>query len=181
MKEKQTKISSRRVTVISDSDDDFESPAKLLRTSDINPASPSPSYSPIHQPEDQSVHGPCSARFASFEYRLTRVEADLVESEQLTNILKDKEKEIESVRAQRMKLEEETRQVFKCLICNITATLPLTISPCCKIVLGCNTCVERWLDEEGKCPHCRQQLTQTGCTQLPVIPSLVELLDKLCE
>ena len=125
MKEKQTKISSRKVTLISDSDDDFESPPKLPRTSDMNPASPSPSYSPIHQPEDQSVHRPCSARFASFEYRLTRVEADLAESEQLTSILKDREKEIESVRAQKMKLEEETRQVFKCLICNITATLPL--------------------------------------------------------
>jgi len=46
-KERQAKISSRRVTVISDSDDDFESPPKLLQTSDINTASPSPSYSPI--------------------------------------------------------------------------------------------------------------------------------------
>ena len=63
MKEKQTKISSWKVTVISDSDDDFESPPKLLRTSDsgINSASPSPSYSPIQQPEDRSVHRPCSA------------------------------------------------------------------------------------------------------------------------
>ena len=183
-KEKQAKISSRRVTVISDSDDDFESPPKLLRTSDINAASPSPSYSPIHQPEalqNQSVHAPCSVRFASFEYRLAKVEADLAESEQFSCILKDKEKEIELVRALKTKLEEETRQVFKCLICNITTTLPLAISPCCKIVLGCNTCVERWLDEEGTCPHCRQQLAQTGCAQLPVIPSLVELLDKLRE
>ena len=72
MKEKQTKISSRKVTVISDSDDDFQSPPKLPRTSDINPASPSPSYSPIPQPEDQSVHRPYSARFASFEYKLTQ-------------------------------------------------------------------------------------------------------------
>ena len=63
-KEKQTKISSSKVTLISDSDDDFESPPKLPQTSDINPASPSSSYSPIHQPEDQSVHGPCSAQFA---------------------------------------------------------------------------------------------------------------------
>ena len=61
------------------------------------------------------------------------VKADLAESEQLTSILKDKEKEIELVRAQKMNLEKETRQVCKCLICNITATLPLAISPCCKI------------------------------------------------
>ena len=118
---------------ISDSDDDFESPSKLFWTSDIKQASTSSSYNPIQQPEvlqDQSLHGPCSAQLASFEYK---VEADLVESEQLSCILKDKEKEIELVRAQKMNLEKETRQVCKCLICNITATLPLAISPCCKI------------------------------------------------
>ena len=127
---------------ISDSDDDFESPSKLFRTSDIKQASTSPSYNPIQQPktlQDQSLHGPCSAQFASFEYKLAKVEADLVESEQLSCILKDKEKETKLVRVQKTKLEEETRQVFKCLICNITAKLPLTISPCCKIVFGCNT------------------------------------------
>ena len=47
-------------------------------------ASTLPSYNPIQQPEvlqDQSLHGACSARFASFEYRLAKVEVDLVESE----------------------------------------------------------------------------------------------------
>ena len=98
MKEKKVRSLAGKL----DSDADFESPSKLFQTSDINQASPSPSYSPIQQPEvlqDQSLHGPCSARFALFEYRLAKVGADLAESEQLSCILKDKEKEIELVRA----------------------------------------------------------------------------------
>ena len=79
MKEKQANISSRKVTVISDSDDGFESFQKLPWTSYINPAFPSPSYSLIHQPEalqDQSVRGSCSAQYASFVYRLAKDEAE---------------------------------------------------------------------------------------------------------
>ena len=185
LKEKQVKNSSRKVTIISDSDDDFETPPKLLRTSNVNQPSPSSSSSPMHQSEveDLSVHITCTTRFSSLEYRLAKVEADLAETGQLNIILKDKEKEIESVRAEKTKLEEEARQAFKCLICNVTATLPLAISPCCKIVLGCNRCVERWLDEEGNstCLLCRQPLTLGACTTLPVIQSLAELLDMIRE
>jgi len=99
LKEKQAKNSSRKVTVILDSDDDFESPPKLLRTSNVNQPSPSSSSSPMHQSEveDLSVHITCTTRFSSLEYRLAKVEADLAETGQLNVILKDKEKEIESV------------------------------------------------------------------------------------
>ena len=78
MKEKQANISSRKVTVISDSDDGFESSQKLPWTSYNNPAFPSP-LSLIHQPEalqDQSVRGSCSAQYASFVYRLAKDEAE---------------------------------------------------------------------------------------------------------
>lgn len=97
LKEKQAKNSSRKVTVTSDSDDDFESP-KLLRTSNVNQPSPPSSSSPVHQSEveDLSVHITCTTQFSSLEYRLAKVEADLAESEQLNVILKDEEKEIES-------------------------------------------------------------------------------------
>ena len=142
--------------VISDSDDDFESPSKLFRTSDIKQASPSPSYNPIQPPEVQSVHGPCSARFALFEYRLAKVGADLVESEQFSCILKTRRKRLSWSGHKTPSLKKELDRFSN--VRNITATLPLAISPCCKIVLA-----------------------QTGCTQLPVIPSLVELLDKLRE
>ena len=50
---------------------------------------------------------------------------------------------------------EELRNKAKCLICQHTSVSPITMTSCCKKILGCKSCVDRWLQERDICPHCR--------------------------
>ena len=48
------------------------------------------------------------------------------------------------------------RQIFQCLICQEPAYKDnVCVSTCCDVVLGHQTCVDRWLVERTICPHCR--------------------------
>ena len=42
-------------------------------------------------------------------------------------------------------------------MCNDVASPPVTLSKCCKQILGCASCIEAWRvseDWEGRCPNC---------------------------
>ena len=41
---------------------------------------------------------------------------------------------------------------FECIICKDTMQDP-QFSPCCKRIVGCRECVDRWLEECHTCPH----------------------------
>lgn len=51
---------------------------------------------------------------------------------------------------------DELRKGFECCICKGCCKAP-TVSPCCKRIVGCNSCVQRWLANEPTCPLCRMR------------------------
>jgi len=48
-------------------------------------------------------------------------------------------------------------RVFKCMVChNLSSSNNVTISTCCKQVLGCKSCIDQWFRDEESCLHCRE-------------------------
>ena len=47
------------------------------------------------------------------------------------------------------------KEMFICKVCLDLIRLPLVISSCCKQPLGCNLCMDTWLENSCQCPHCR--------------------------
>ena len=72
---------------------------------------------------------------------------------------------------------DDIKHSLKCLICN-NAKLPSVVSSGCKIVIGCQQCAQRWLDENDTCPHCRASLSLDTCTIIPKIRSLEGAFDE---
>ena len=51
--------------------------------------------------------------------------------------------------------------VFECVICKDTMQRP-QFSPCCRRVVGCQQCINRWLKEHNICPHCSTASAKTN-------------------
>ena len=49
---------------------------------------------------------------------------------------------------------DELIRGFECCICKGCCQAPM-VSRCCKRIVGCSSCVERWLANESSCPLCR--------------------------
>lgn len=43
--------------------------------------------------------------------------------------------------------------VFECIICKDVMQYP-QYAPCCNRLLGCQSCIDHWLNEKTTCPHC---------------------------
>ena len=55
--------------------------------------------------------------------------------------------------------EREMKEALTCIICKELASSPVHVSTCCRQVIGCPSCVQRWSNES--CPHCRSALYET--------------------
>ena len=51
--------------------------------------------------------------------------------------------------------------VFECVICKDTMQRP-QFSPCCRRVVGCQQCINRWFEEHNICPHCSTTSAKTN-------------------
>ena len=58
-----------------------------------------------------------------------------------------------------LQLKNHLREIFDCMICRQLSKSPISIATCCKQLLGCSECVERW--DRGTCPHCRSEIYET--------------------
>ena len=58
-----------------------------------------------------------------------------------------------------LQLKNHVREIFDCMICRQLSKSPISIATCCKQLLGCSECVERW--DRGTCPHCRSEIYET--------------------
>ena len=73
-------------------------------------------------------------------------------------------------------LRNKAKTCFECLICQQTSVSPNTIASCCKKILGCKTCVDRWLQEHDICLHCRSTDIEESVVFLSAFEELLELL-----
>ena len=61
-----------------------------------------------------------------------------------------------------LKIPIALRQVlldnFRCTICQDTITPPAIFSRCCRYLIGCEKCIDKWYTDRNKsCPRCRQE------------------------
>jgi len=49
----------------------------------------------------------------------------------------------------------QIKRTFNCLVCRHMSASNITMSMCCKQVLGCKTCIDQWFSNQESCPHCR--------------------------
>ncbi|XP_057292813.1 uncharacterized protein LOC130636029 [Hydractinia symbiolongicarpus] len=54
-----------------------------------------------------------------------------------------------------VKICEKAKQSFECLICRGLSRSPVKMGSCCRRIIGCGECVDRWFLENQNCPHCR--------------------------
>lgn len=110
---------------------------------------------------------------ATMEGRLQKLEESILhENKELRELSVEKDKLVKNSKEQFHQL----RQCFECLVCKSTTKFPAMVSPCCRIVLGCETCIEQWLVTSPQCPHCRVGMTIDECSKLPFIRNLEEAL-----
>lgn len=69
-------------------------------------------------------------------------------------------------------------ETFRCLICStLPIKPPIIVAKCCKHILGCQACVDKWFSgSEGLqkcCPYCR---TERGYTETMVLRGMDEFI-----
>ena len=70
---------------------------------------------------------------------------------------------------------EDLKECLTCIICKSVAQFPWIITPCCK-VLACKECSNRWLNMDASCPHCRATVEPSGCTEVPEIRTMQDII-----
>ena len=183
-------------------DSDFEEPLQAKTDKGKKKMKVDISQSKSHSEPQRAQHdSSILMKLGALEYRVKKlesvcegkrdIEAELVsekqklsqctsEREALSITNSDLEGELQVMQRKISRSERKVMQVkdtFKCLICS-GIILPCVVSPCCKVVIGCDNCARRWIDENNTCPHCRAQLTTEQCEIIPVIPSLKDALDE---
>ena len=56
-------------------------------------------------------------------------------------------------------LRKVLQETFQCCICQSTMTPPIVFGRCCKSLIGCQSCVDRWFQGlmQQTCPKCRAE------------------------
>ena len=68
--------------------------------------------------------------------------------------------------------------MLSCLICKEIAaeeSVPV-VPPCCRAAVVCQECMDRWLDTQPTCPHCREPLLIDNCVKFPILRPLFDFL-----
>ena len=77
-------------------------------------------------------------------------------------------------------LRQSLRETFKCRICLHGITPPVVTAKCCRIILGCESCVNEWFRGDDAltkpCPSCRME---RGYNETMVIRGLDDFLEDL--
>ena len=52
----------------------------------------------------------------------------------------------------------QMRELFKCIVCQGTAQPEIKFGGCCCSILGCQSCLDVWYQENENCPKCRSAI-----------------------
>jgi len=114
---------------------------------------------------DFDIPHPLRGKFTSVESRLAKIEREISQGNSDSRKLKETQSRY-----------SDLRQCFECLICKETVCFPALVSPCCNIVVGCQTCVDQWLTNSPQCPQCRARMEVGECSSIPFIRNLKHAL-----
>lgn len=183
-----TKKGKCPLPVPSDSDDDFLPPFPK----------PGTSKEPLLSSMVPTGGHKMSEKVQALEFRVRKIESQHLQQddqekvtlrEQIVELMKAKDdlqvqvacglSEITSFRENNSRLMRQHSAItrcFDCMICTNTVSWPCMKSPCCDVIIGCNSCVSRWLENSSVCPHCRSSITLNQCTTIPFIRPLADHL-----
>ena len=72
--------------------------------------------------------------------------------------------------------------LFSCLICRdvVQADAAPVIPNCCRAAPICTDCLQRWIETQPTCPHCREDMldVETGSSPFPILRPLFDFLSK---
>ena len=90
------------------------------------------------------------------------------------------EAECESLKLEITSLKQDIDLVASCFTCVICMRIefPVYWSSCCKIILGCVSCISQWVSDTRTCPHCRSVIDLEELVKVPEMRSLCETLSK---
>ncbi len=117
----------------------------------------------------------CSTSSSGLNERLTRLEEALGREGELSRENTELKVQLQVAAGkgkQLMKLQSrctDFKQCFECIVCKDTVEFPAVVSPCCNIMLGCESHIQECLDSNPQCPHCREPLDMEDCTKIPLI------------
>ena len=65
--------------------------------------------------------------------------------------------------------------VYECVICK-DVMQKAWYAPCCKRVIGCSQCVQRWFDDHDTCPHCSVRGSTAAYTDVRGMDDMLTML-----
>ena len=68
---------------------------------------------------------------------------------------------------------------FKYLVCHLLSQSLVTVSACCRQVLGCSTCINQWFEQNNRCLHCRAENAQERRIKLNCFLNVLRLSREL--
>ncbi|KXJ12064.1 hypothetical protein AC249_AIPGENE28750 [Exaiptasia diaphana] len=108
-----------------------------------------------------------------------RIDEAAPQQDQALKELNDKVDSLLNLLQAEHQLKEKLTEFLKCPIClSAPANLPIYISGCCEIMIGCVECVERWIggDPNRTCPHCRAEGPDFMPVRVRGLEPIVQLL-----
>ncbi|XP_035985280.1 uncharacterized protein LOC110368136 [Fundulus heteroclitus] len=67
------------------------------------------------------------------------------------------------------------QDTFKCVICRDVMNVPV-VAPCCRSLIGCNTCISEWVMTSPNCPKCRDNTFREARFCLTGLEEILEIL-----
>ena len=73
---------------------------------------------------------------------------------------------------------DKITNIYECVVCKDVVRKP-QFGPCCKRIVGCQQCIERWCEDHDTCPHCSSQGVATSYIDVRGMDEMLSIL-RMC-